>query len=54
MQRVWSILRQWLPLAAVPATLVDALDLTLTHGTMPAAMKQALITAAAPGYEIAG
>jgi len=34
-----------LPLAATPATLVDALDLTLTHGTMPAAMKQTIVTA---------
>jgi uncharacterized protein (DUF1800 family) len=34
-----------LPLAATPATLVDALDLTLTHGVMPAAMKTAIVTA---------
>jgi hypothetical protein len=33
-------LTPFLPLAATPATLVDAIDLTLTHGTMPAAMKQ--------------
>ncbi len=29
----------FVPLAANPATLTDALDLTLTHGTMPAALK---------------
>jgi len=34
-----------LPLAAVPATLVDAIDLTLTHGVMPAAMKQIIVSA---------
>jgi hypothetical protein len=34
-----------LPLAAAPATLVAALDLTLTHGTMPAAMKQIIVNA---------
>jgi hypothetical protein len=33
------------PLATVPATLVAALDLTLTHGTMPAAMKQIIVNA---------
>jgi hypothetical protein len=38
-------LTAWLPLAATPATLVDALDFTLTHGTMPAAMKQIIVTA---------
>jgi hypothetical protein len=38
-------LTPFLPLAATPATLVDALDLTLTHGTMPAAMKQIIVTA---------
>ena len=32
-------LTPFLPLASTPATLVNALDLTLTHGTMPAAMK---------------
>jgi uncharacterized protein (DUF1800 family) len=32
-------------LASNPATLVAALDLTLTHGTMPAAMKQAVVAA---------
>jgi len=32
-------------LASNPATLVAALDLTLTHGTMPAQMKQAVVTA---------
>ena len=34
-----------LPLAATPATLVAAIDLTLTHGVMPAAMKSTIITA---------
>jgi len=34
-----------LPLASTPATLVDALDLTLTHGTMPASMKSSIVTA---------
>ncbi len=38
-------LTPFLPLAATPATLVSALDLTLTHGTMPAAMKSALVNA---------
>jgi hypothetical protein len=33
-------LTPFLPLAATPQTLVSALDLTLTHGTMPAAMNQ--------------
>jgi Protein of unknown function (DUF1800) len=32
-------------LASNPATLVAALDLTLTHGAMPALMKQAVVTA---------
>ncbi len=36
----------FLALAQTPATLVDALDLTFTHGTMPPAMK-ALVLAAA-------
>jgi uncharacterized protein (DUF1800 family) len=35
----------FVPLAATPATLVNALDLTLTHGTMPAAMKAAIVSA---------
>jgi uncharacterized protein (DUF1800 family) len=35
----------YVALASNPATLVAALDLTLTHGTMPAAMKQAIVTA---------
>jgi hypothetical protein len=35
----------YVALAANPATLVAALDLTLTHGTMPAPMKQAVLTA---------
>ena len=38
-------LTPFLPLANTPATLVDALDLTLTHGTMPAAMKQTIVAA---------
>ncbi len=35
-------LTPFVPLAANPTTLVNALDLTLTHGVMPAAMKSAL------------
>jgi len=35
----------FIPLAATPATLVNALDLTLTHGTMPAGMKAAIVSA---------
>jgi len=31
--------------------LVEAVNQTLLYGRMPAAMKQALITAAAPGYD---
>ena len=38
-------LTPFLPLAATPQTLVSALDLTLTHGTMPAAMNQIITTA---------
>jgi uncharacterized protein (DUF1800 family) len=38
-------LTAFLPLAATPATLVNALDLTLTHGTMPASMKATIGTA---------
>jgi hypothetical protein len=38
-------LTPFMPLATTPATLVDALDLTLTHGTMPAAMKQTIVNA---------
>jgi hypothetical protein len=38
-------LTPFLPLAANPTTLVNALDLTLTHGVMPAAMKSAITTA---------
>ncbi len=34
----------FVPLGSNPAALVDALDFTLTHGTMPAAMKQLVIT----------
>jgi uncharacterized protein (DUF1800 family) len=40
-------LSPFVPLAATPSTLVDALDLTLTHGTMPAPMKQILVNAVA-------
>jgi uncharacterized protein (DUF1800 family) len=40
-------LTPFLPLASSPATLVSALDLTLTHGVMPAAMKTAIVTAVA-------
>jgi len=40
-------LTPFLPLASNPTTLVNALDLTLTHGVMPAAMKSAIITAVA-------
>jgi len=35
----------FLPLASNPASLVAALDLTLTHGTMPTSMKQDITTA---------
>jgi hypothetical protein len=38
-------LTPFLSLASTPATLVNAVDLTLTHGTMPAAMKQTIVTA---------
>ncbi|MES1258129.1 MAG: DUF1800 family protein [Acidobacteriota bacterium] len=38
-------LTPFMALATNPATLADALDLTLTHGTMPATMKQMLVTA---------
>jgi uncharacterized protein (DUF1800 family) len=38
-------LTPYLALAANPATLVAALDLNLTHGVMPAPMKQAIVTA---------
>jgi len=38
-------LTPFVPLAATPATLVSALDLTLTHGTMPAGMKTAILNA---------
>ena len=38
-------LTPYVALAANPATLVAALDLTLTHGTMPAPMKQAVLMA---------
>ncbi len=40
-------LTPFLPLASTPATLVNALDLTLTHGVMPAAMKTAVVNAVA-------
>ena len=38
-------LSPYVSLANSPATLVDALDLTLTHGTMPAAMKAKVLAA---------
>jgi uncharacterized protein (DUF1800 family) len=38
-------LTPFVALAATPSTLIDALDLTLTHGTMPQAMKNTIITA---------
>jgi uncharacterized protein (DUF1800 family) len=38
-------LTAFLPLAATPATLVNAIDLTLTHGVMPAAMKTIIVNA---------
>jgi hypothetical protein len=38
-------LTAFVPLAVTPALLVDALDLTLTHGTMPAAMKSEIVSA---------
>jgi hypothetical protein len=38
----------FVPLAATPATLVNALDLTLTHGTMPSAMKATIVNAMSP------
>ncbi len=38
-------LTPFVALAATPSTLVDAMDLTLTHGVMPAAMKQKIVTA---------
>lgn len=40
-------LTPFLPLASNPATLVSALDLTLTHGVMPAAMKSQITAAVA-------
>jgi uncharacterized protein (DUF1800 family) len=40
-------LTPFLPLASTPATLVSALDLTLTHGVMPATMKTAIENAVA-------
>jgi len=38
-------LSPFVALASTPSTLVDALDLTLTHGTMPAAMKAQVVAA---------
>jgi hypothetical protein len=38
-------LTPFMPLASNPATLVNAMDLTLTHGVMPAAMKAAIVSA---------
>jgi len=40
-------LTPFLPLAATPQTLVSALDLTLTHGTMPSQMNQIIASAVA-------
>ncbi len=40
-------LTPFLALASTPATLVAALDLTLTHGVMPAGMKSAIVSAVA-------
>jgi uncharacterized protein (DUF1800 family) len=40
-------LTPFVSLATTPATLVDAIDLTLTHGTMPSPMKQTIVTAVA-------
>lgn len=37
----------FVPLATSPAMLVDALDFTLTHGVMPAAMKSIIVSAVA-------
>jgi uncharacterized protein (DUF1800 family) len=36
-------LTAFVPLAATPSTLVDAIDLTLTHGTMPAGLKSMIV-----------
>ncbi|WP_161571023.1 DUF1800 family protein [Granulicella sibirica] len=38
-------LTPYVPLTTNISTLIDALDLTLTHGTMPTAMKAAIVTA---------
>ena len=40
-------LSPFVPLASTPATLVNALDLTLTHGTMPPGMKSQIVSAIA-------
>jgi uncharacterized protein (DUF1800 family) len=40
-------LSPFVPLASNPSTLVNALDLTLTHGTMPASMKNTIVAAIA-------
>jgi hypothetical protein len=37
-------LTPFIPLASNPTTLVNAMDLTLTHGVMPAAMKSAIVS----------
>ena len=47
-------LTPFLPLAATPSTLVDAIDLTLTHGTMPASMKQTIVNAVTPAAVAGG
>jgi hypothetical protein len=38
-------LTPFMSLTATPTTLVNALDLTLTHGTMPATMKTEIVNA---------
>ena len=38
-------LTPFVALASTPSTLVDALDLTLTHGVMPATMKSQIVAA---------
>ncbi|MEO7030678.1 MAG: DUF1800 family protein, partial [Acidobacteriaceae bacterium] len=38
-------LTPFVPLASSPSALVDALDLTLTHGVMPSTMKSAIVSA---------
>ena len=47
-------LTPFLPLATNPTALVNAIDVTLTHGTMPATMKQYITTAAAGDAQSGG